>query len=313
MELVITLNPVEQRVALYGPHDRHLRRIRDSFGVKLFARDHDLKLSGEPDAVTNAATVIEKLQQLLREHGHVREEDVDEQIAALTRPPVADGSGELEVFRRDVRVIARSEGQRVYVDAVMHHDLTFCVGPAGTGKTYLAVALALALLKRGKLKKIVLARPAVEAGEKLGYLPGDLQAKVNPFLRPLFDAMNDMMDFDQVRKLIANDVIEVCPLAFMRGRTLTHAAIILDEAQNASVAQMFMFLTRMGEHGKMIVAGDDSQIDLPRHEQSGLVDALMRFREVPGIATVRLGKPDIVRHPLVARIVDAYAGGSGSA
>ena len=306
MDLVITLPDPELRLALFGPQDRHLRHIRDALGIKIIARDADLKLSGEPEAVTKAAVLIEQLQQAAREHGHVRDEDIDRQLALADHPPVEGGSGEIEVFRRDVRVNARTEGQQRYLDAALAHDLTFCVGPAGTGKTYLAVALALSLLKRGKLKRIVLARPAVEAGEKLGFLPGDMQAKVNPYLRPLFDAMNDMMDFDQIKRMIANDVIEVSPLAFMRGRTLNSAAIILDEAQNTTVPQMLMFLTRMGHHSKMIVTGDDSQIDLDRRERSGLTDAVARLGRLPGIAIVRLDRADIVRHELVAHIVEAY-------
>jgi phosphate starvation-inducible PhoH-like protein len=186
------------------------------------------------------------------------------------------------------------------------HDLCFCLGPAGTGKTYLAVAIALSMLKAGRIKRIILARPAVEAGEKLGYLPGDLQAKVNPYLRPLFDAMHDMMEFEQIKQFMVNDVIEVLPLAFMRGRTLNNSAIILDEAQNATPQQMLMFLTRLGHHSKMIVTGDDSQSDLDKSARSGLVDAVQRLRDIEGIAVVRLSRADIVRHRLVTRIVHAY-------
>src|SRR6185295_18293128 len=200
----------------------------------------------------------------------------------------------------------KTSGQERYTEAMLKHDLTFCVGPAGTGKTYLAVAVAASILKRGAAKRIVLARPAVEAGEKLGYLPGDLQAKVNPYLRPLFDAMHDMMDFDHFRRLMANDVIEVIPLAFMRGRTLNHAAIILDEAQNTTVQQMLMFLTRMGEGSKTIVTGDDSQVDLLGHQKSGLYDAVQRLSRISQIAIVRLTQLDIVRHKLVTHIVEAY-------
>jgi len=308
LELVITLPAPDTRLILFGPQDRHLRMIRDALGVKIVARDADLKLSGEPDQVTKAAVLIEQLQQLIREHQHLREEDVERCMEQLDRPPGESPSGELEVFRRDMRIISRTEGQAKYVEAVLSHDLTFCVGPAGTGKTYLAVALALSLLKRGKLKRIVLARPAVEAGEKLGFLPGDMQAKVNPYLRPLFDAMNDMMDFDQIKRMIANDVIEVSPLAFMRGRTLNSAAIILDEAQNTTVLQMLMFLTRMGHHSKMIVTGDDSQIDLDRPDKSGLIDAVRRLGDNPKVAVVRLDRRDIVRHELVSHIVEAYRG-----
>jgi len=188
----------------------------------------------------------------------------------------------------------------------LHHDLTFCLGPAGTGKTYLAVAAAAGMLKHGQVKRIVLARPAVEAGERLGFLPGDLQAKVNPYLRPLFDALHDMMDFEQVKRFMVNDVIEVVPLAFMRGRTLNESAIILDEAQNTTASQMLMFLTRLGHDSKAIVTGDATQVDLPDNVRSGLTDAMEKLAGIRGIAMIELERGDIVRHRLVQSIVDAY-------
>ncbi|MCK6456479.1 MAG: PhoH family protein [Phycisphaerae bacterium] len=308
MDLVITITDGHQRLAIFGPQDRHLRLIRDTLGVKLVARDSDLKISGDAIAVGRTATLVDRLQQIHKQHDHVRDEDVHQLLRELTAPPTDATFAELEVFRRDQRIGPRTDGQQTYVDSVLKNDLTICMGPAGTGKTYLAVATALTLLKRGQLKRLILARPAVEAGEKLGYLPGDLQAKVNPYLRPLFDAMNDMMEFDQIRRMIANDVIEVIPLAFMRGRTLNNSAVILDEAQNTTVRQMLMFLTRLGHHSKMIVTGDDSQIDLDRREKSGLIDVAERLRNVAGVAIVRLDQSDIVRHPLVSQIVEAYKG-----
>ncbi|MGE5608860.1 MAG: PhoH family protein, partial [Bacillota bacterium] len=192
------------------------------------------------------------------------------------------------------------------VEAMSNHDLTFCTGPAGTGKTYLAVAVAAHLLKHGQVKRMMLARPAVEAGERLGFLPGDLQAKVNPYLRPLFDSLHDMMDFEQVKRFMVNDVIEVIPLAFMRGRTLNESVIILDEAQNTTPSQMLMFLTRLGHDSKMIVTGDPSQVDLPEDQPSGLADAMVKLRGVKGVAMVELEREDIVRHRLVQNIVNAY-------
>jgi phosphate starvation-inducible PhoH-like protein len=312
LDLVITLPESEQRLALFGPQDRNLRMIRDLFGVHLVARDANLRISGEPTSVGKAAALVERLQQVVRRHGHLRDEDFQQTLADLADESSPAAPHELRVYRRETRITPKTAGQRKYVEAVQSHDLVFCLGPAGTGKTYLAVAAALAMLKEGRLKRLVLARPAVEAGEKLGYLPGDLQAKVNPYLRPLFDAINDMMDFDQFKRMIANDVIEVIPLAFMRGRTLNNAAIILDEAQNTTVLQMLMFLTRMGHHSKMIVTGDDSQIDLDRPEKSGLVDAVRRLRGVKGIAVVRLDRADIVRHALVTHIVEAYGGIEGA-
>ena len=217
--------------------------------------------------------------------------------------------GQLDVYLPGKRVRAATEGQAAYLEAIENHDLTLCAGPAGTGKTYLAVAAAVSMLKRGQSRKLVLARPAVEAGEKLGFLPGTMQEKVNPYLRPLLDSLHDMMEFDQVSRYMAADVIEVVPLAFMRGRTLNDAVIILDEAQNTTKSQMLMFLTRLGHGSKMIVTGDTSQIDLEDPRDSGLVDAARRLRRVNGVAMVTLSGADIVRHNLVQRIVEAYGEG----
>src|SRR5205085_5376016 len=200
----------------------------------------------------------------------------------------------------------RTDGQGRYVQALRDNDVTICVGPAGTGKTYLAVGMAVSQLRQGTVKKIVLVRPAVEAGERLGFLPGDLVAKVNPYLRPLFDALNDMMDHEQVKRYMDNDIIEIVPLAYMRGRTLNQSAIILDEGQNTTVSQMKMFLTRMGQGSKIIVTGDVTQVDLPRQIRSGLIDAVHRLRDLERIAIIYLDEHDIVRHPLVQRIVRAY-------
>lgn len=216
------------------------------------------------------------------------------------------GPVDIDIQQAGRRIKPRTEGQAAYVDAIHEHDLTFCVGPAGTGKTYLAVACAVEALKAQTVRKIVLVRPAVEAGENLGFLPGDLRAKLNPYLRPLLDALNEMIDFDRARTLMEQDVIEVIPLAYMRGRTLNDSFIILDEAQNTTVAQMKMFLTRMGERSRMVVSGDTSQLDLPRGVQSGLRDAILRLGGIKEIGMVRLQKTDIVRHKLVQRIVRAY-------
>jgi phosphate starvation-inducible PhoH-like protein len=307
LELVITLEEGhEGRMQLFGPGDCNLRTIREALGIKLFARGATLKLVGDPDAVGKAARVIEALQDRLKSHAQLSAEDVaDAMTSVASAQSSADASETIKVFRASAAIRPRTDGQRHYVRAIVDTDLCFCLGPAGTGKTYLAVAMALSMLKAGKMKRVVLARPAVEAGEKLGYLPGDLQAKVNPYLRPIYDAMHDMMDFDQIKRFMVNDVIEVVPLAFMRGRTLNLATIILDEAQNATPQQMFMFLTRLGHHSKMIITGDDSQSDLGS-ARSGLVDAAARLRKTEGIAIVRLSKADIVRHPLVSRIVKAY-------
>jgi phosphate starvation-inducible protein PhoH and related proteins len=215
-------------------------------------------------------------------------------------------TGGIDIHQAGRRIKPRTDGQAAYVDAIRSHDLTFCSGPAGSGKTFLAVACAVEALKEQQVRKIVLVRPAVEAGENLGFLPGDLRAKLNPYLRPLLDAINDMVDYDQARSLMEQDIVEVIPLAYMRGRTLSDSFVILDEAQNSTVAQMKMFLTRMGERSRMVVSGDVSQVDLPRGVQSGLRDAMMRLGSIDDIGMIRLQKTDIVRHRLVQRIVRAY-------
>ncbi|MHC4063690.1 MAG: PhoH family protein [Planctomycetota bacterium] len=310
MELTVAIDDVDRRVALFGPADRNLRLIRAALDVQVSARESSIKLSGPAVAVGKAAKVIEALQHRLGEAGSLSTEDVSRALADASRPGGLAQGDVIEVFASNVSIFPKTPGQKTYVQAIRKHDLTFCVGPAGTGKTYLAVAVGVSLLKQNRIKRIMLVRPAVEAGEKLGYLPGDMQAKVNPYLRPLFDAMNDMMSFEQIKRFMQNDVIEVIPLAFMRGRTLSNAVIILDEAQNATVRQMLMFLTRLGHDGKMIVTGDDSQVDLPPGEASGVRDACGRLRGIEGIAVVRLGEGDIVRHPLVQDIVEAYGNGS---
>jgi phosphate starvation-inducible protein PhoH and related proteins len=313
----VTLNiPLEQpdkRLALFGAADRYLRLIRENFGVQVISRNDELKLVGENDAIAKAAAVIAQMQLRLRKKDWLSDQDVSEAIRhAALGDRTAPREGELDVFTRGHSISGRTPGQKHYLATMLKHDLTFCVGPAGSGKTYLAVAVAVHMLKQGKVKRIVLARPAVEAGEKLGFLPGDLQQKVNPYLRPLFDALNDMVDFEQVRRLMASDVIEVVPLAFMRGRTLNESIIILDEAQNTTVSQMLMFLTRLGEGSKMIVTGDVSQIDLPDGTESGLSDALRRLNPLRQVGQVFLDKQDIVRHNLVQHIVNAYGDVSGT-
>lgn len=312
MELVITIEGGdEHRMALYGPAECHLRAIREALGIKAFARDSTIKLVGDAERVGQAASLIQLLQSKLKGQSHLTQADIDEALTEVDADGDRERSSVIQVYRRSSAIRPKTPGQEAYVRAIREQDLCICLGPAGTGKTYLAVAMALSLLKAGQIKRIVLARPAVEAGEKLGYLPGDLQAKVNPYLRPLFDAMHDMMEFEQIKRFMVNDAIEVIPLAFMRGRTLNNAAIILDEAQNATPQQMLMFLTRLGHHSKMIVTGDDSQSDLEKSSQSGLIDAVERLRGVKGIAIVRLTRTDIVRHGLVTAIVQAYGNGAG--
>ncbi len=306
MELSVTLLEPQKRGVLFGAGDRHLRRIRERFAVRVQARNSIVRLLGEPAEVAKAAAILERLQQLLRGRDTLDDDAVEELIDEHDRDEQGDSADAIRVFSRDA-IAPRTPGQQAYVQAMLQNDLVICAGPAGTGKTYLAVAVAVHLLKNGRTKRIVLVRPAVEAGEKLGFLPGDLLQKVNPYLRPLFDSMHDMMTYDQIKRFMANDVIEVIPLAFMRGRTLNHAVIILDEAQNATPTQMLMFLTRLGHHSKMIVTGDDSQVDLAPNQPSGLLDAVRRLRGVRGVEVLRLLQSDIVRHPIVQAVVARYA------
>lgn len=305
-ETIIPIDDPSRSGALFGPADRNLRLIRAAFDVKIAARDSRIHLSGAHDNVRRAARSIKRLQEIACSQPQLSEELVQEVLRRSTSGRDDAWGASIDVYASTIEIAPRTEGQAKYVEAVRNHDLTICFGPAGTGKTYLGVALAVTMLKHGLIRSIVLVRPAVEAGEKLGFLPGDMQAKVNPYLRPLFDAMHDMMPADQVKRFIESETIEIVPLAFMRGRTLNRSAIILDEAQNCTHQQMLMFLTRLGESSKMVVTGDDTQIDLQTHEKSGLVDAARRLNGVPGVAVLRLSETDIVRHPLVERIVEAY-------
>ena len=306
MNVNIALEQPDKKLALFGSADRYLRMIRDTFGVQLIGRDDEIRLAGDKDQVAKAASVLENLQKKLRRQDWLSVEDVGQAIGLAVDVEREQSADAIDVYAKGHSVRPKTEGQRRYLEAILMHDLTFCVGPAGTGKTYLAVAAAANMLKHGQVRRIVLARPAVEAGERLGFLPGDLQAKVNPYLRPLFDALHDMMDFEQVKRFMVNDVIEVIPLAFMRGRTLNESVVILDEAQNTTPSQMLMFLTRLGHDSKMIITGDTSQVDLPDGARSGLSDALDKLRGIKGIAAVVLERGDIVRHRLVQNIVNAY-------
>jgi len=293
-------------VSLFGARDQHLRQIREALGVKISTREDRIHIEGQDEAVARATRVIEQLQSLVSRNGDLAPDDVVRVLALAngTTPPPATPT--IEVLNAGRKIQPRTPGQAAYVYAIQEHDVVFCVGPAGTGKTYLAVAMAVAALKQERIRKMVLVRPAVEAGESLGYLPGDLQAKINPYLRPLLDALREMMDFDQIKRYTEADLIEVIPLAYMRGRTLNDAFIILDEAQNTTVAQMKMFLTRMGRGSKIVVSGDTTQVDLPSHTISGLTDAMRRLQGIDGLTQVRLANADIVRHRLVRDIVRAY-------
>jgi phosphate starvation-inducible PhoH-like protein len=303
----LTLDSREEAVILFGPRDQYLRTIRDALGVKIVARGDMLQIEGATaDAAERAERAFTQLRQVLRRHGRLTAEDVRTVIEVVHSGGDRGGSHAVTVTESGRHLRPRTDGQGRYVQAMRTNDMVICVGPAGTGKTYLAVGWAVSLLRSGQVKKIVLVRPAVEAGERLGFLPGDMAAKVNPYLRPLFDALNDIMEPEQVRRYMDNDVIEIAPLAYMRGRTLNNACIIMDEGQNATIAQTKMFLTRMGNNSRVIVTGDLTQTDLPRTIRSGLSDAVHRLRDVEGLAIVYLDESDIVRNPLVSRIVKAY-------
>jgi len=309
MEVTIQLNPDGKQLELFGPADSHLRFLRQGLGVQITARGTNLIISGKDANVNQAAEVIDKMQKHLVKHRTLTAADISAFISrksAGSGLPSADTGEAIAVYSHTKVVEPSTTGQLRYIQAMLANDITFCIGPAGTGKTYLAVAIAVSMLKKKQIRRIVLARPAVEAGEKLGFLPGDIQAKVNPYLRPLFDALEDMMDFAQMKKFMELDVIEIIPLAFMRGRTLNEAVIICDEAQNTSSLQMLMVLTRLGHGSKMIVTGDITQIDLESPQRSGMVEAIDLLRRIKGIGVVELTQRDIVRHRLVQNIVRAY-------
>ena len=296
--------------ALCGTNNTRLKLIERSAGAQLHLRGNEITIEADDDVVRVVRSALEQLYAFARKGKHLASDDVVRALKVLS----ADGSAELAPIFSDTVLVPRAgrpiapkgPSQKQYVDQVRANDIVFGVGPAGTGKTYLAVALAVRALLDKQVRRIVLTRPAVEAGEKLGFLPGTLEEKVSPYVRPLYDALGDMLEVDKVQKMMADDVIEVAPLAFMRGRTLNDAFVILDEAQNTSVEQMKMFLTRLGYGSKAVITGDPSQTDLPRGQPSGLRDALGLLEGIRGIGLTRFTDADVVRHPLVAEIIRAY-------
>ena len=288
---------------LCGPMDAHLRTLEQALQVKIAHRHEQFKVEGPKAKAEQALEVLQALYE--RAARPVTADQVQLMLSTdASMVEGEDGSMQLHTRRADLR--ARTPNQSVYLENIAQHDITFGIGPAGTGKTYLAVACAVDALERSAVQRIVLTRPAVEAGEKLGFLPGDLGQKVDPYLRPLYDALYDLMGFERVQKAFERNALEIAPLAFMRGRTLNNAFVILDEAQNTTPEQMKMFLTRIGFGAKAVVTGDVSQIDLPKGQLSGLIDAERVLRRVKGISMCHFTSADVVRHPLVARIVDAY-------
>lgn len=308
--LRIPLNHPSEALALFGPHDTHLKAIERETSVKIVSRGEEILLTGEEAELENLRSLFATLLKLVRKGFHLSERDV---VYAHRLANLGQVDELLELFQEEVgvaqkgqKILVKTLGQRHYVTAIKKNDIVFGIGPAGTGKTFLAVVLAVMALKKQEVKKIVLTRPAVEAGENLGFLPGDLQEKVDPYLRPLYDALYTMLGNEQVTKMMERGLIEVAPLAYMRGRTLEDAFVILDEAQNTTPEQMKMFLTRLGFGSKMVVTGDVSQVDLPKGKKSGLREAQRILPDVEGLRFIYLGQEDVVRHSLVQRIIEAY-------
>ncbi len=296
--------------SLYANDFKLLKTMEDSLGVKVTTRDGWVKLEGEPARLDKAQAVFDQLE-LARQRGV----DIQKHEFSYALSSVAESRDEslgdvvttkITTSSRKPAIVARSLNQRNYVEAIQKHDVVFGIGPAGTGKTYLAVAMAVAALKKEQVSRIILTRPAVEAGEALGFLPGDLQEKITPYLRPLYDALHDMLEPEEIERLVARQTIEIAPLAYMRGRTLGNAFVILDEAQNTTTEQMFMLLTRIGSNSKCVVTGDVTQVDLPPNKRSGLVEALQALKNLNGIAMIYFSERDVVRHELVRLIINAY-------
>jgi phosphate starvation-inducible PhoH-like protein len=295
---------------LYNNDPRNLQAIEQQLGVRATSREGWIKLEGEAEAVERAKHLFLMLEDSLQTGTPLRNREFSHALSIIKQEGVSMlkdiMSDRIQTSDKKASVTAKTVGQKKYLDAIRHHDVTFGIGPAGTGKTYLAVAMALAALREGRVSRLILTRPAVEAGEALGFLPGDLYEKIMPYLRPLHDALHDMLPAEELQKNTERGVIEIAPLAYMRGRTLNHAFIILDEAQNSTTEQMFMFLTRLGINSKAVITGDETQIDLPAHKHSGLLEAHRALRHIEGIAIVEFTKRDVVRHQLVQRIITAY-------
>ncbi|GAB4137369.1 MAG: PhoH family protein [Planctomycetaceae bacterium] len=311
-ETTIRFEDHEKIQTLFGARDENLRRVRDTLGVDVVVRGDELRLHGEDAQIRRGRKVIEELRSIIEQQGTLHESELTRVLGHAADENNVSHDENLDIaesFSSVPNIQPRSAGQAYYLDSINKNELVFCAGPAGCGKTYLAVAMAVNALRTEQVRKIVLVRPAVEAGEKLGFLPGDLFAKVNPYLRPLLDALNDILSFETVATYLEKDVIEIVPLAFMRGRTLNNTFIILDEAQNTTVTQMKMFLTRMGHNSRIVVTGDTTQVDLPPHMKSGLTDSMSRLSKIEGVGMVNLTGKDIVRHRLVREVVNAYERG----
>jgi phosphate starvation-inducible PhoH-like protein len=308
--ITLTFDSARQAQQLFDNEPQNLKLLKEQLEVNATARDGWIKLEGEEDALNRAREVLNSLRQQLDSGQRPRQREILKAIETV-KENGTDALKSLNTQRittspRKPQVMPKTLGQKTYLDAIASHDVTFGIGPAGTGKTYLAMAMAVSALHRGEVSRIILTRPAVEAGEALGFLPGDLREKLSPYLRPLHDALTDMMPVEEVQKHMERETIEIAPLAYMRGRTLNNAFVILDEAQNTTNEQMFMFLTRLGYHSKSVITGDPTQVDLPASKQSGLIEALLNLKNEEGICVVEFGIKDVVRHPLVQQIIEAY-------
>ncbi len=309
-EQLLTLRNTQEAQALFGKHDQHLRRIEQALSVSVVARGEEIKLQGPEGVVAKAGRLFEDLLIVVRSGSPLHKGDVEYALRALDDPNLIQlrqiYQERIEVPSKRRFVIPRTAGQKAYVDAMRTHDIVFGIGPAGTGKSFLAMAMAVEHLTKGEVSRIILTRPAVEAGERLGYLPGDLTEKIQPYLRPLYDALFEMMEIDMVQRYIDRGIIEVAPLAYMRGRTLNDAFVILDEAQNTTAEQMKMFLTRLGFDSKTVITGDVTQVDLPVEKPSGLIQVQRLLANIPGIKFALFSGQDVVRHELVQAIIEAY-------
>jgi len=310
LQKIIKLHSNEEANALYGNLDKNVRQAEKDYRVKIVARNDKLKIMGEKSNVEDASRFFVRLLEMVRRGGYQsRAKDEHEEAPAKTAKPeisLSPRPGGIHFFHRGKVIQARSENQLAYLKAMQSKDIVIGIGPAGTGKTYLAMAAAIDALKKKHVARIILTRPAVEAGENLGFLPGDLAAKVNPYLRPLYDALYDMLEFDEVARFTERGAIEIAPIAYMRGRTLNDSYVVLDEAQNCTPSQMKMFLTRFGQTSKVVITGDITQIDLPTGKKSGLVEIRTVLADIPDIQFIYLNDTDVVRHPLVQEIIKAY-------